>query len=416
MRDRDLYAAILGLTDPWKVADVDLDTIREEVRVTVVAREGTKFTCPECGKVSPRHDHRRREWRHLDTCQFRTILCADVPRVRCEEHGVHQVHVPWAEPGSGFTALFEALVIDWLREATILAVARRLHLTWDTVAGIQERAVERGLTRRKIETVEFIGVDETSFRKRRDYVTVVTDLLTGVVLDTADGHGKASLEAFYARLTAEQLAGIRAVAMDMHKPYIAATRHHVPDADSKICFDRFHVAKHLGDGVNKVRRAEHRELLAAGDPVLTGTRHTWLRRGDTLDGADREVLEVLRNSSLRTARAWAMKEFAAGLWSYVTPGWARRGWRRLIGWLQRSRLPPMQQVGKMIGRHLWGIVNAVVQGVTNAGSESVNARIQRVKKMACGFRNKKRFRNAILFHLGGLELYPATLSATHTDS
>ena len=416
MRDRDLYATILGLSDPWHVIDVDLKIAEEEVRVHVAAKSDTRFACPACDEMCPIHDHRRREWRHLDTCQFRTILVADVPRVRCEQHGVHQVDVPWAEPGSRFTALFEAIVIDWLREASILGVARRMKLTWDEVAGIQARAVARGLARRELGSPEYLGVDETSFRKRHDYVTVVTDLVTGDVLDVTDGRRKASLDEFFVKLTSDQLSAIEAVAMDMHKPYIASTKEYVPAADEKICFDRFHVSKHLGDALDRVRSDEHRELRARGNPLLTGTKHIWLQRHETLDGCKREVLDVLRGSALRTARAWAMKEFAITLWRYVRPSWALRGWHRLISWLRRSRLEPMKRVGAMLRDHLWGIINAVVKGVTNAGSESVNARIQRVKKLACGFRNRRRFRDAILFHLGGLELYPIGVAATHTDS
>ncbi len=110
-----------------------------------------------------------------------------------------------------------------------------------------------------------------------------------------------------------------------------------------------------------------------------------------------------------------MKEYATRLWNYVRPGWPAKAWSRLVSWLRRSGLEPMKRVGATIRDHLWGIVNAVVHGVTNAGSESINARIQRVKKIARGLRNKARFRNAILFHLGGLDLYPAGVSVTHTN-
>ncbi|MBK8979077.1 MAG: transposase [Planctomycetes bacterium] len=130
----------------------------------------------------------------------------------------------------------------------------------------------------------------------------------------------------------------------------------------------------------------------------------------------RGVLDVLKNSSLQTARAQAMKEYATTLWSYVRTAWVEKARTRLISWMRRSRLEPMKRVALTIRAHLWGIVNAIVRGVTIAGSESVNARIQRVKRMACGFRNKQRFRNAILFHLGGLDLNLAAVSSTHTDS
>ena len=124
MRDKDLYAQILGIKSPWQVVDVELSVSKGEVTVQVEQEAGAKSCCPSCGKASPGYDSRRRRWRHLDTCQYKTILVAEVPRVKCEEHGVVTVSVPWAEPGSGFTAMFEALVIDWLKEASISAVSR----------------------------------------------------------------------------------------------------------------------------------------------------------------------------------------------------------------------------------------------------------------------------------------------------
>lgn len=129
MRDNGLYEQILGVRAPWSVTDVKLDPKKQEVQVIVaVAAAGLK--CPECGADCPGYDSRRRTWRHLDTCQYRTLLTADVPRVTCPTHGVLQIRLPWAEEGSHFTALFESLVIDWLREANASAVSRLLRLTW----------------------------------------------------------------------------------------------------------------------------------------------------------------------------------------------------------------------------------------------------------------------------------------------
>ena len=125
MRDKDLYTQILGIRSPWQVADVELSVEAGEVKVYVEPEPGAVHHCPKCGAESPGYDRRRRQWRHLDTCQFRTLLVADVPRVECSEHGVVTVAVPCSEPGSGFTALFEALVIDWLGEASIAAARLR---------------------------------------------------------------------------------------------------------------------------------------------------------------------------------------------------------------------------------------------------------------------------------------------------
>jgi transposase len=122
MKDTQLYSQILGIGKPWKVTDVKVSLADDEVEVTVV-HGGGKLACPQCGKKCPGYDKRPRRWRHLDTCQLKTLLVANVPRVECAEHGVVTVSVPWSEPGSGFTALFEALVINWLKAASISAVS-----------------------------------------------------------------------------------------------------------------------------------------------------------------------------------------------------------------------------------------------------------------------------------------------------
>jgi transposase len=417
MSDKEeLYATILGVRPPWHVTHVDVRVKQEEVTVTIAARAGLRHPCPSCSKPCPGYDTRRRSWRHLDTCQFKTILVADVPRVECSEHGVLQIDVPWAAPDSGFTVLMECFIIDWLLEASISAVARRMHLTWDEIDGVKQRAVKRGLKRRKLRKIRRVGVDETSFQKRHEYVTVVTDLERGQVLFVADDRTHESLDGFWGILSPAQLRAIEAVAMDMCAGYVRSTREHVHDAASKICFDRFHVAKLLNDAVNDVRKQENRELTAAGEYAPKRTKYVWTQNPENMPQDRRVMFELLRDCSLKAGRAWAIKDAARWLWSYVHRGWAAKQWKRWIGWALRSRLEPMKRVARTIRDHLWGIVNAIVLGVTNAGAESQNAKIQWIKKQACGFRSRERFRNAIYFHLGGLDLYPRTASATHTTS
>ncbi len=406
MRDKDLYAQILGIQSPWKVREVALNLSEGEVIIHVQHDPLVPLVCPECGAEGPGYDTRERRWRHLDTCQYRTILAAEVPRCNCSEHGVHQVSVPWGEAGSRFTALFEAVVIDWLKETSNAAVGRNLDLSWDQIDGIMQRAVKRGLARRAKAFPERLGVDETSFRKRHDYVTVVQDQGSGDVLDVSDGRGRAGLDAFYEGLDEEQLAGIDSVALDMHQPYIQSTLEHVPNAERKIAFDKFHVAKHLGDAVDKVRRQEHKDLQEMGDETLKGTKYVWLQNPENMKAKTAATLESLRDVVLRTARAWALKEHAMTLWGYARRGCALRAWKYWLSWAQRCRLEPMVKASRTIRNHLWGIINAIVLKVTSASSESLNAKIQKLKNWACGYRNRERFKIAILFHFGGLDLYP----------
>src|SRR5262245_28368359 len=112
MRDNDLYARILGIQPPWRVEEVILRLEAGEVEIKLTA-DPAAYRCPRWAQACPGYDTRERRWRHLDTCQYQTILRAAVPRVGCPVHGVLQIALPWAEPGSRFTALFEALVIDW---------------------------------------------------------------------------------------------------------------------------------------------------------------------------------------------------------------------------------------------------------------------------------------------------------------
>jgi len=415
MQDRTLYALLLGIEAPWAVTDVTLRLAEEHaVVVRVVMEAPGALPCPRCQAPCPRYDCRERRWRHLDTMQYHTVLVAEVPRVRCAAHGVVQIAVPWADPGARFTALFEALVIDWLREASFTAVARRLSLSWGQVAGIQARAVRRGLARRMKQTPRRIGVDETSFRKRYEYLTLVNDLDRDRVLWVGDDRKKATLSAFYTELGAAGCARLESVAMDMWNPYIWATREHVPDADRRIVFDKFHVAQHLGRAVDEVRRAENRELVAQGDQRLKHTKYAWLTNRHNMSAQRWRDFAPLRTSRPRVARAWAIKEAAMLLWNYTRRGWAERAWAQWYTWAIRSRLAPIKRVATMI-RECWaGVMNAASRNVTNARSEGMNAKIQWIKRMACGYRSRPRFHNAIYFHLGGLDLYPSSLQSAHT--
>ena len=420
MQDTDLYRQLLGIQDPWTVVRVAVSLETKRVDIHVGHVDGHQWPCPDCGKALPIYDHtEERQWRHLDTMQYATYLHARVPRVKCGEHGVKQARVSWAEPKSRFTALFEALAIDWLKEASIAAVARRLGTSWSELDGIMQRAVRRGLARRTPEAPTSIGVDETSFQKRHEYVTVVSDLEQPRVLHIGDSRGTEPLAAFFMQIGPQKCADLRVVAMDMWRPYVRATRDFVPGAEQKIVFDRFHVARQINESVNHVRKQEHRALRREGDDRLMRTKFLWLmgpEQRERLGEERQEQFEELRDSALKVARAWAMKEAARGLWSYTKRGWAERAWRKWIGWAMRSRLEPMKRAAKMVRDHLWGILNAVVHKATNATSESLNAKIQKVKGLACGFRNRERFRNAIYFHCGGLDLYPHGFARPHTEA
>jgi transposase len=413
MDDKTLYAKLLDLMPPWGIEKVELKLAEGEVHLFVALPPKELWVCPECLERAPIHDHRERTWRHLDTFQYRTILHARIPRLKCPSHGIKQIRVPWAEDNSRFTSLFEALAIDWMKQASISAVAERLHLSWDEAAGIQERAVRRGLARRKAEPVRYLGIDETSFRRRHRYVTVVSDLERPRVLFVAEDRKRESLDGFWENMTAEQLSAVEGVAMDMWEPYIGAVIESIPRGGEKIVFDKFHVAKHLNDALDLVRRREHKILRAEGRDWLKGTKHDWLRNPHRFSLTEwRQFLRLARRNDLKTARAWSLKEEFMRFWDYRYRGAADRHFRSWYAWAIRSRLEPVKRVARMIARYYENIATYFKHPITNAAAEGLNAAIQRVKGMARGFRNPKRFRMAIYFHCGGLDLYPCTAMFT----
>ena len=294
-----------------------------------------------------------------------------------------------------------------MKNASIKAVSELVKISWDQTSKIQEKAVQRGMARRKIEPVKDLGVDETSYQKRHEYVTVLLDNEKDRVLDVLEDRKAESLDIWLKGRSDEEKANFRTITMDMWDPFIKAIRDNVPKAEEKICFDRFHVAQHLGKALDKVRAEEHRSLMQDdGESCLTRTKYAWLRNSAKTDNRSRFDFMRLTKRNLKTARAWAIKETAAGLWVYQSLEWARKAWKNLCAWISRCRLEPIIKVGRMIKNYLWGILNAVIMRANNAKLEGKNARIQKIKAMACGFRNRNRFKMAIMFHLGGLDLMP----------
>lgn len=305
------------------------------------------------------------------------------------------------------TAGFEQAVLVWLKDDSIKTVAENFSLSWDQVDGIMQRAVERGLRRREKNNPEHIGVDETSFQKRHEYVTVILDKDHDAVIDVLDDRKSKTLENWFKGQEHCDFSAVKSIAMDMWDPFIKAVRGAFSNADELICFDRFHVASHFAKGVDKVRASEHRQLSA--ESPLYRTKHQWLtnsNRKDNRASYRKEFLKLTR-LNLKTARAWRMKEAASMLWNYSYMGVAKKRWLELLGWISRCRLQPMIKVGNTVRNYLWGILNAIRLKVNNSMLEAKNTRIQRIKKIACGFRNRERFKTAILFHLGKLDFSPS---------
>ena len=362
-------------------------------------------SCPECGEEGGLYDHSpERVWRHLDTCQFGTYLHARLPRVNCSVHGVKQVAAPWAELGSRFTLLFENRLIDILKECDVTGAGRIAAVSWDEGWGIMDRAVIRGMKRKQGKVPEYVGIDEKSFAKRHKYETLVCDLVKGTVECVLQERTQESLEGYWGQFSLEELADTEAIAMDMWEPYIHAVEQQLPQAD--IVHDKFHIAKYLGEAVDKVRKAENRHLVKQQDGTLKGTKYLWLTNPNHWTEQQQASFKDLKDKGLKVARAWSIKEMFSELWGYRYEKAAKNFFKKWHCWATHARLKPMAEVAKKLKRHLENILTYLKHRITNAVAEGLNSKIQQVKSAARGFRNFENFRIAILFFCGKLDMYP----------
>jgi transposase len=407
MDDKAFFTKILGIHLPWFVKEVVVNDKEQRVDIYIDHEREIQVRCPECDRFYAMYDHGpERVYRHLDTCQMSTFIHVRPPRVNCPTHGVKQIDSDFGENGSEMTYAFEGYVIRLAQECSIEAVKRLCGLSWERGWNALERAVARGRLRKVHRIPARIGVDEKSFAKGHRYESLVYDLDGGTVEYVSDDRGQASLESYYRQFRKEELAGVEAVAMDMWDPYIAATKAYVPDAKKKIVFDRFHVMGQVLKAVDKVRKVEHKQLSQQGEEVLKGTKYLWLWSEENIPLWRREEFDSLRAKDLRICRAWAIKENLRHLWDYRYEAHMRKYFKRWYFWATHSRLTPIKKAAKTLKVHLDNIVTYARHRITNALGESINAKIEKVKRLACGFRNRSHYRTAIYFHCGGLDLFP----------
>lgn len=408
IKDIDLYTHILGIRLPWFIVKVNLSKEKNRVDVYLEHESEFSFPCPECDNLCPVYDHQESEsvWQHLDTCQLKTYIHCRLPRIRCKKHGVKLILSEHAEQNSNKTILFEGYIIDLERECNLSAVSRIAGITWDVAKGIMNRAVERGLKRKPKIIPLKIGVDEKAIKKGHNYETIVCNQETGYVEDVLEDRKKSSLEEYYKKYSPEELATVKSVSMDMWEPFILATKAYIPNAGEKIVFDRYHVTSYIQKAVDNVRKEEHAELQKQGHDLLKGTKYLWLRNNENVPAFNREVFDTLRGMDLKVGRAWQIKENFRLFWSYNSRGWAEKFFKKWYYWATHSRLKPMVKAAKTIKNHINNIMTYFTHKVTNGLSEGLNSHIEKIKRMAYGFRNRENYKKAILFHCGGLDLYP----------
>jgi len=339
---------------------------------------------------------------------FQTVIDCEVPRTDCPEHDVLQILVPWAEPHGRFTLEFEAFAILVLEHSrSITDGAEILGISWDAAQSIMGRAVARGQLRdQEKKCMPHLGMDEKSFLKGQNYVTVLSDIKGGRVLEVTQGRNEEAAKAALAYLSPKQRDGVQAVATDFWEAFGNALKDVLPQAEQ--VHDRYHATSYLTKAVDKVRRAEHRTLQAEGDQSLKNTKFIWLTNPENWREGQREVFRALRSNNLKVGRAFAIKEQFRSFWGYRYAGAARTFYKSWHFWATHSQLKPMRDAAMTLWRHQPGLFAYFKHRISNAVAEGLNSKIQLIKAGARGFRNFRNYRTAILFHCGGLNMRPHT--------
>jgi len=412
-----LYQRLLGLEAPWKVSEVILDESLGELLVRVINTD-KKHSCPTCNASGCSiHDHAAsRRWRHLDSCQMATIIECSIPRVRCDEHGVSQLPVPWAGAKSRFTLLFEARAIDAMLMCPRRSAAELLAASEPSLRRIAEHAVARGLAAKEADRADGslpiptgFSVDEKSWRGRR-YATIIGDPKGRIVEDILPGRSQGPLEAWFKGLGTVALHAIDSVTMDFHDAFRSAVRASVPAADAKIVHDKFHLVKAANDAMEQTRRAEMALYRGKKDKdselLLKKARYSLLRSGTDLQDKHQERVDLIDEWFHDTGDAYRMKESIRQILSESCPQKVQVLLKEWASWVLSSAQEPMKKVARLVTRRMQGILNIFTLGKSNANAESLNARIQAVRVKSRGHRNYEAFKRDVMFHLGGLKLHP----------
>ena len=303
MRDTSLLQLALALTPPWTVSRADFDAEAHRLDIQIDFAPGSRFTCPACGAADcPAYDTARKTWRHLNFFQHQAYLTARVPRIRCETCGIKTVDVAWSRPDSGFTLLFEALVMTMVSAMPVAAVARIVGEHDTRLWRVIHHYVDQARARMDAAEVTDVAIDETAARRGHDYITLFVDIDQARVLFATEGKDADTVAAFADDLAAHggDPEAIEEVCIDMSPAFIKGITENLPNA--AVTFDKFHAVKIINDAVDQVRRAEQKR-----QSLLRGTRYIWLRNPANLSERQRAKLDSLPTRHLRTARAYQIR-------------------------------------------------------------------------------------------------------------
>lgn len=400
MRDTNLLQLALALAPPWSVTRSEFDPEAHRLDIHIDFPAGSRFPCPDCGAADcPAYDTEQMTWRHLNFFQHQAWLHARVPRVRCTKCGVRRLGVPWARPGSGFTLLFEALLMAMVPAMPVNAVAKLVGEHDTRLWRVLHHYVEQARAKADASDVTRVAIDETAARRGHDYITLFVDIDQARVVFATEGKDAETVAAFADDLTAHGGGpdAVSEVCIDMSPAFIKGTAESLPKA--AVTFDKFHAVKIINDAVNQVRRAEQKSQI-----VLRGTRYLWLRNPANLSNRQRAALESLPTRHLKTGRAYQIRLAFQELYDQSSAEAGASYLKTWYFWATHSRLTPMIDAARTVKRHWDGILRWFDSKIANGLIEGINSLVQAAKAKARGYRSSRNLKAMVYLLAGKLDL------------
>ena len=344
------------------------------------------------------YDRRYRQSRDLPNGALRLYLRFEIRRLHCRRcNAVKRERLSFLADNPFYTKRFAYYVGQRCRASSIKEVAEELQLDWDTVKELEKQYMQAQLDRVGMPGPKAIGIDEISVRKGHTYRIVVSDLhRRRPIWFGGEDRSEASMDEFYRFMGEKKVKGIRLAVMDMWKAFRNSTTTHAPQA--AILFDKFHVMKHLGEALDKIRKSEYARLEGKARTFIKGQKYTLLSHPQNLTGSARKNLKLLLAANKRLNTAYLLKESFGQLWDYSSEAWARKffeNWRAQLKW---QRLKPYEKFAAMIERHWDGIAayckpeNKVSLGFV----EGLNNKIRVIQRRAYGLRDEEYLRLKVL--------------------
>lgn len=394
MEDKELIQVALGISNPWFVKNINLDTSKKRMDIYLDFIKGTKFPCPDCNKLSELHDTKQKVWRHLDFFHYETYLHARIPRTKCSEDGVKLVNVPWTRKNTGFTLFFEALIVAMSKEMTVSSIAELVNVHEDSLWRILTHYVEKAMSKVDLSDLDTIGVDEISVKKGHSYVTLFYDLKKARVIHIEKGKKKSVFKNFRDFLSKKlNPDNIKYISMDMYPAFKGGAREYFSNA--KIVYDKFHIVKMMNDAIDKVRRKEY---LSNKD--LGKTRFIWLKNPENLSDRENAKIQSIKDLDTKTAKAYKFKLGLQRLWDIKNVGVAREYLEKWHYWGTHSNIKEIITLAKMIKRNSHGILESIKGNISNGVVEGLNNKIKTAFKRSYGLKTEK-YRNTMIFLMVG---------------